>query len=80
MVQCVSFSPDGKMLASTGEDKTIKLWDLSTEREIRSFRDTRSPFSLSPGVPMGNYWQRRLGQDNKTMDPSQEKRWLRCGP
>ncbi|WP_375496795.1 helix-hairpin-helix domain-containing protein [uncultured Nostoc sp.] len=33
-VNSVAFSPDGKILASGSDDKTIKLWDLATGREI----------------------------------------------
>ncbi|MDB9475636.1 WD40 repeat domain-containing protein, partial [Dolichospermum circinale] len=35
-VYSVSFSPDGKTLASGGDDKTIKLWNLDTGKEIRT--------------------------------------------
>lgn len=37
-VQSVSFSPDGKLLASGGVDKTVKIWDVATGKIIRSMR------------------------------------------
>ncbi|MEH2136213.1 WD40 repeat domain-containing protein, partial [Nostoc sp.] len=35
-VYSVVFSPDGKTLASGSEDKTIKLWDVSTGKAIKT--------------------------------------------
>ena len=37
-VQSVSFSPDGKLALSGSEDKTLKLWDVASGKEIRTFR------------------------------------------
>lgn len=34
-VNCVCFSPDGKLLATGGRDQTIRLWDASSGKEIK---------------------------------------------
>jgi WD40 repeat protein len=33
-VNCVTFSPDGKRLATSASDKTVKLWDTQTGQEL----------------------------------------------
>jgi len=33
-VSCVAFSPDRQTFVTVGQDKTIKLWELNTERQL----------------------------------------------
>jgi WD40 repeat protein len=42
VVYSVSFSPDGKTLASGSDDKTIKLWNVETGKQIRSLKGLES--------------------------------------
>jgi WD40 repeat protein/serine/threonine protein kinase len=37
-LRTVAVSPDGRLVASAGDDQVIKLWDLATRRVIRSLK------------------------------------------
>lgn len=37
-VRSIAFSPDGKLLASGGDDNAIIIWDFASDRELRRFR------------------------------------------
>ncbi len=49
-VNSVSFSNDGKFIASGSKDKTVKIWDFSTEKLLKEFKghsDSVSSVSFS---------------------------------
>lgn len=39
LIYDVAFSPDGKLLATAGYDRLIKLWDIATGQEVRTLKD-----------------------------------------
>jgi WD40 repeat protein len=49
----VAFSPDGKTLASAGDDQTIRLWETATGKEIRRLTGHQSGISSVAFSPDG---------------------------
>jgi WD40 repeat protein len=49
----VAFSPDGKLALSGSWDKTLKLWDVSSGREIRSLTGHSEPVTAVAFSPDG---------------------------
>jgi WD40 repeat protein len=37
-VRSISFSPDGKRLATGSEDRLVKIWDADTHQELITFK------------------------------------------
>ena len=35
VVRYISFAPDGRRLATAGEDNTVRIWDLSSGKELK---------------------------------------------
>jgi len=47
-VSALAFAPDGKYLASAGEDRTIRLWNVTTGKEVHRVDGLKAPaISLS---------------------------------
>jgi WD40 repeat protein len=52
-VQAIVYSPDGKLLASAGAEKVIKLWDADTGKTVRVLEGHQSTIRALAFVPAG---------------------------
>src|SRR5262245_11592223 len=47
-VRNFAFSPDGKRIASTGDDQTLRIWEVCTRREVCQRSDVREDLLYFP--------------------------------
>ena len=67
-VNDVAFSPDGSLLASTGQDATLKVWDASTWRLVSSLSGVGGawgPSFSADGSLVAAAWDRRFWDDGQ---------------
>lgn len=73
-IYSIAYSPDGKYALSGSLDKTLKLWDISTGKEIRTFLGHTGSVNSVAFSPDGKYAV-SAGEDNtlKVWDVSTSK-------
>jgi WD40 repeat protein len=52
-VTCLAFSPDGRILASSSSDKTIRLWNVASAKVIRILRSPQNSIEYLAFSPDG---------------------------
>lgn len=45
-VRCAKFSPDGRLITSCSDDKTIKVWDITSGQCVKTFNEIKGLLSI----------------------------------
>ncbi|MCA9947068.1 MAG: hypothetical protein KC449_26490, partial [Anaerolineales bacterium] len=54
-INSLAFSPDGKLLVSASDDHTLKLWEVETGRELRTFNGHKNDVNKVLFHPNGEW-------------------------
>lgn len=86
-VECVAFSPDGRLLASCGMDKIVRIWDVATRGQIRrclghdylvrsvAFSPDNTTVASASWDKTLRLWQARSGRELRTMRSESLQPW-----
>jgi WD40 repeat protein len=39
VIDCVAFSPDGQRIATSGRDRTVKIWEAATPQQVTAWQN-----------------------------------------